>query len=88
MVVLLVLITTIGTVVSGRRSHPELPGDSPQQGRREIADVRDALDELSVRLGRLEEERDFYKELLEAPEKPHAIKPPGTQGEASESDAR
>ena len=80
MIVFIVLISTIGKVVSERR--PKLPpqDDGPRLGPGEADSIVQALDELNSRVGRLEEERDFYKELLESPEAKRRLKDPDTQG--------
>jgi len=76
-VIVLVLISTIGKVVSVRQERSKLRGASLEGGGAELAVVREALDDLSGRLARLEEERDFYKALLDAPEGRLEIRPPG-----------
>ena len=75
-VIVLVVVTTIGKVVSeaiGRRQLP--PGDGtasyPQ-----VESLRDEIADLGARLHRLEEERDFYKDLLDAPEKRGSLQSP------------
>ncbi len=73
---MLVLISTIGKVVSRRRSHRELHAPPPAGGHGDFEGLREAIDDMSSRLERLEEERDFYKDLLEAPGKPREIRPP------------
>ena len=45
------------------------------------------MDDLSGRLARLEEERDFYKDLLDAPGDRREIGPPGVEGDASDTSA-
>ena len=76
MIVLIVLISTVGKVLS--RRGPKLPpqGDARRLAPGEVEDIRQTLDELSNRLVRLEEERDFYKELLDAPERRRALSDP------------
>ena len=74
-VIVLVLISTVGKVLSRRRPPRELRGDSPQGGRGELEGIREAIDQLSGRLGRLEEERDFYKDLLDSPDTRRRIRP-------------
>ena len=73
MIVLLVLIGTIGTIalihtigkVLKARSEHELllRGPDPEA----IGQLNDAMSEVHTRLSKLEEERDFYRALLEAP---------------------
>jgi len=67
-VIALVAITTGGRIVSrliGRRDVRRIE-PSPQD-RAEIEALRASVDDMGDRLGRLEEERDFYRALLEAP---------------------
>ncbi len=72
---MLVLISTIGKVVSRQRADRQLPAESSRRAPGELGAISEALDDLSSRLGRLEEERDFYKALLDAPEKRRQIPP-------------
>lgn len=74
-VIVLVLISTIGKVVSTRRSHA-LPGPATTGAPGEPGGLREIVDDLSSRLDRIEEERDFYKALLDSPERPRSIRPP------------
>ncbi len=60
----LVFITTAGRIVQRRLSHPRR-GESLQVGTEELHRIRETIGDLSGRLERLEEERDFYKDLLE-----------------------
>jgi len=67
-VIALVAITTGGRIVTrliGRRDFRRI--DPSPQDRAEIEALRASVDDMSDRLGRLEEERDFYRALLEAP---------------------
>ena len=74
----MVLISTVGKVLSDRSSSKEIGGEKPRLARGEADDLREMVDNLSGRLHRLEEERDFYRDLLEAPpEPPRGIRPPG-----------
>lgn len=77
MVVLLVLITTIGKVLTNRRDALADKGSAPQLAPGEVDSLRDAVDDLSGRVVRLEQERDFYKELLDAPGRQRALADPG-----------
>ena len=73
-------MTTIGKVVTEyneRRTLPPPPGTlSPQ----EVEALRDEIADLSSRLYRLEEERDFYKDLLDPPQKRSSLEPPREDG--------
>ncbi len=59
-----VIIVTAGKVVERRMSRPRR-GESLQVGTEELHRIRETIGDLSGRLERLEEERDFYKDLLE-----------------------
>jgi hypothetical protein len=69
-VLLIVLISTFGKVLQGRtrrverhREEPRLPPPEFQ----ELQELRETLERMDERLGRIEEERDFYRKLLEDP---------------------
>ena len=91
--VAIIAIVTVGGVVSriisviGRAfSRPAAPlkpsADSPQIVSGEQDSAREAIAELSGRLERLEEERDFYKDLLDSPATRREIAPPDSEPEA------
>jgi len=75
-IIVLVLISTAGKVLSQRipreRRGEALPGPTVA----DVEGIREALDELNGRVVRLEEERDFYKALLESPEHRRSLKGP------------
>ena len=77
------LIATLGKVLSSRAEARALPADSPKLESGDDEVTRDAIDEMRGRLERLEEERDFYKDLLDAPARPREIRPPSTEENAS-----
>ena len=85
MIVLIVLITTIGKVLSDRSARVEPPANLPKLGQGEADGMLQALDDLNGRVVRLEEERDFYKELLDAPARQRGLPPPETRGDDPES---
>ena len=58
------IIVTAGKVVERRMSRPRR-GESLQVGTEELHRIRETIGDLSGRLEHLEEERDFYKDLLE-----------------------
>ena len=75
-VIVLVLITTVGKIVSEaleRRSLPPTGGTALPPG---VDALREEVADLGARLHRLEEERDFYKDLLEAPQDRGALGSP------------
>ena len=74
-VIILVLIPTVGKLLTEVLHRARIPGPSPQD-RQEFERLRESLDGVTERLGRLEEERDFYKQLLEAPAEAPQISPP------------
>jgi hypothetical protein len=79
-IIVLVIISTAGKVVGQRFSRESPRTDSPQIGPGQIEQIRETIDDLSSRVMLLEEERDFYKELLESPERQRAILPPRPHG--------
>jgi hypothetical protein len=66
-IVVLVTISTIGRVVTSFGQRRALPKGSTTTSE-EVEELREAVSELGTRLHRLEEERDFYRNLLEAPD--------------------
>ncbi len=75
-VIVLVVISTAGRIIAARRRPLPLPGESYQLDAEELHRVRDTIADLSGRLERLEEERDFYKDLLEPPPGRRTLQPP------------
>ena len=73
MVVLIVLISTVGKILGRRSQRIEPRGDAPKLGPGEMEGIRESLDDLSGRIMRLEEERDFYKDLLESPDRQRGL---------------
>ena len=67
-ILLIALISTIGKVLTERRRPLPPPGpDRAALPPGEVERIREVMDDLAERVGRLEEERDFYRELLEHP---------------------
>ncbi len=66
------------------RRRPKLEADSPQGGG-ELEGIRAAMDGVLGRLDRLEEERDFYKDLLDSPGNRREIPPPALEEDASDT---
>lgn len=83
-IILLVLISTAGKVLSQRipreRRSEALPGPSVS----DVEGIREALDELNNRVVRLEEERDFYKALLESPERRRELRGPAPEDDEAD----
>jgi hypothetical protein len=80
-VVLLVLISTAGKVLSRRAERIERPSEAPQLLPGEVERIREAVEELNGRVVRLEEERDFYKALLDSPERQRELPSAGGSAE-------
>ena len=74
-VLLIVLITTIGKVVTARTERRQLPEGVRQ---RDVDQLNEAVSDLSTRLAKLEEERDFYRALLESPDRKSLPEPPSS----------
>lgn len=66
-VIVLVFISTVGGIIARRRRPPPLLGESFKVDTEELRRIGDTISDLSGRVERLEEERDFYKDLLEPP---------------------
>ncbi len=82
-IIVLVVISTAGKVLSDRRPRRAAPGDLPKAAHEELGRIRDTVDDLSGRVERLAEERDFYKDLLESPGRRRGISPPDMEEDAS-----
>ncbi len=78
-VITLVLISTVGRIIAARRRPHRLPGESFQMDTEELHRVRDTIADLSTRMERLEEERDFYKDLLEPRPTRSTLPPPDSE---------
>jgi hypothetical protein len=85
-VIVLVVVTTIGKVVTEYNDRRALPpaGGSASPG--EIDSLRDEVADLGARLHRLEEEQDFYKDLLGAPPENRSLPPTSTPHGSSDAD--
>ena len=65
---------TFARIIERRR--PTLPGESVQVDTEELHRIAETITDLSGRMERLEEERDFYKDLLEPPSSSRKLPPP------------
>ena len=74
-IITLVLISTAARIIE-RRRRPTLPGESVQVDTEELHRIAETITDLSGRVERLEEERDFYKDLLEPPSSSRKLPPP------------
>jgi hypothetical protein len=76
-VILIILISTVGKVIAGRQypRMPPPPPPSPSLPPGEAEELRDTIDRLEDRLSRLEQERDFYRDLLDDPRRKQGLPP-------------
>jgi hypothetical protein len=86
----LVAIISVGrtvraTMVESIRRRPLQEGELPQGGE-ELAGIREALEGVIVRLDRMDEEREFYKDLLDSPGARREISPPPAEEDASDTE--
>ncbi len=92
LVSLILLLVLVGVVVRlvARDAGPALERGSDAVASGQLEAMREQMDELSARLRRLEEERDFYKKLLDAPDRSRIIEGPdhGRRGPVDPSDER
>lgn len=75
-IIILVIISTAGKVLTQRSRRPLPPADDgidTAEARR----LSEIVEEMDARLARLEEERDFYRKLLEAPDRDRLRAPEG-----------
>ena len=75
-IIALVVISTVGKVVRHRREIPPMDKSTSQIGPGAFEGLRDTVDEMNTRLERIEEERNFYRDLLESPQRPRGIPAP------------
>jgi len=83
-VIVLVFISTTGKIVSRLVQRSERPARTPALPPGEVEGLRDALDELNSRVVRLEEEKDFYKELIESSGRRRALSDPAAEAARDE----
>lgn len=78
LVSLVLLIALVFLVVRAtiRSADGRLPPGQAGHSSAELESIREELDQVTSRLQRLEEERDFYKELLEAPDREDLLERP------------
>jgi len=74
-VIILVAISTFGKILANRLPREGARATPPQLPPGQLEDLRESIDQLSGRVVRLEEERDFYKELLDAPKRQLKLSP-------------
>ena len=75
-IIALVLISAAAKIIERKRRSAPLPGESIQVDVEELRRISDTITDLSGRVERLEEERDFYKDLLEPPSDSGKLPPP------------
>lgn len=83
-VIAIVAISTIGKLAGDWIKRSRAPS---QVATGEEDSLRGAIDDLSRRLALLEEERDFYRDLLDAPEPRRQVRPPQATEEARDESA-
>lgn len=74
-ILLIVLISTIGKVLMSRSERPAVRGTRPE----DVDRLNEAVSDLHTRLTKLEEERDFYRALLDSPDRKTLPEPPGEE---------
>lgn len=82
LVFLIIAGGTVRQALSQHHARRELKGASPEPGQGEL---QRAVDDMSGRLSRLEEERDFYKDLLESPRGRRELLSPDTNQDPSDA---
>ena len=76
-VLAIVLISTVGKIIQERvKRVPPPPSQAPPLPPAEVQELRDTLEGMDERLARLEEERDFYRALLDDPRRKEGLPPP------------
>jgi hypothetical protein len=85
-VIILVLISTVGKIFADRQGSRQLP---PADYRPvEVGQLQESVNDLGARLEKIEEERDFYRSLLEAPPVEGRLPPgPSTPSEPGPTDS-
>jgi hypothetical protein len=84
-VIALVAIVTVGRVLRSVLPSREAGRRLERKSGEELEELRAAVEEVSGRLARLEEERDFYRNLLEAPTESPKVGPPVVDSSASDA---
>ncbi len=75
-VIAILVLRTVAKIIERRRRPAQLPGESVQVDSEELHRIGDTITDLSGRVERLEEERDFYRDLLEPPSDSRELPPP------------
>ena len=76
-IIVLVTVSTIGKVVTDRNETRALLKNRRPDPNPDLQALIDTVEDMNTRLARVEEERDFYKRLLEAPAKDDDSGQPG-----------
>ena len=76
------LSITVSAVLKHLSERRQFQGASDQRSHGEFERT---VDDLSGRVARLEEERDFYKDLLESPVKPQQLRPRAMEDDVSDT---
>jgi len=75
-VIALLLLRIVAKTIERRWRSAPLTGESVQVDTEELHRIGTTISDLSGRVERLEEERDFYKDLLEPPAASRELPPP------------
>ena len=78
---------TVRTVIVESIRRRPLPEGDSSQGIGEADDMREALDAALARLDRLEEEQDFYRELLDSPRTRGKLSAPQAEEDVSDAES-
>ena len=82
--VLTTIVKTVGAAFA-RPPHAKPIAAPPQAESADMELLREVIDQVSGRVAHLEEEREFYKDLLESPGARAAIRPPDIREGASDT---
>ena len=83
-VIVLVSIMSISRIVRTVVDRRALPPSAPAANPGEVEELRATLDNVMARVERLEEERDFFKDLLDAPKAGRELNPPASDRHPSD----
>lgn len=76
-IIVLVTVSTIGKVITDRNETRALLKNRRPEPNPDLQALIDTVEDMNTRLARVEEEREFYKRLLEAPVKDDDSDQPG-----------
>ena len=76
-IIVLVTVSTIGKVITDRNETRALLKNRRPDPNPDLQAIIETVENMNTRLARVEEERDFYTRLLEAPPKDDSSDQPG-----------